>query len=204
MVAHKKESACGPRFSAVSVRNACREASGRNERERHQLLPRRSFLFYTMAEHQEQIQKVARWSGLIASLLVLLVGIVNIATSNAHCKWPADGFTDDVNYSTWRMALFTFEPSVFVDKWTPIFFGLIGTFCHYVQFDLKIITRNFIRFFVFHVISGLFACIGYCGGLGILCSVVVWFTCLMSLIAGIMNGDAQASLELSMSRCQKV
>lgn len=145
-----------------------------------------------------ELNVVGKWLGLISSVLTLVLGIVHLVTIDASVKWPAGSdFIKDVQKETWRDRLFTFQPDLFFDAWTPFVFGAIGVMAHIKQFpNICKLTKNFLRYFVFLFIMALFANLGYNGGLGILFGSVTLLAALFALIIFFMS-DGNACLDLS-------
>lgn len=142
---------------------------------------------------------VAKWTGLVGSLLTFVLGIVHICDITARIYWPSNvGFITDVNRLTWRDPLFTLNPIVMLDVWTPFIFGAMGLLAHTEKAKrLEVVTESFLNYFIFNMICGLFATIGYNGGLGIIFCIPVFLAALFSGIVLIMQKDANASLKLN-------
>lgn len=69
------------------------------------------------------------------------------------------------NYS-WRL-VFTFEPNLFADHWTPFVFGLLAIAQCFGGVNWSVIAGNYMRCMLFHVVMMLFACFGYSGQAGV-------------------------------------
>lgn len=97
-----------------------------------------------------------------------------------------------------------------VDHWTPVVFGFVGWLMHFESFSCARVLGSFSRFLVrpfitsfsytcnqvFNFVMGLFATIGYRGGLGIIFSIPIWICCLFSLLAYLICDDS-ADLNLA-------
>ncbi|EZG50496.1 putative transmembrane protein [Gregarina niphandrodes] len=152
-----------------------------------------------MGNDKNAVQAATSWIGFVASCLTLLLGIFHVCNVKARIKWPSGSVIEDVQWSTWRAPLFTFTPDMFFDVWTPFFFGLLGCLAHLSQFSLvNRIAKDFIHYFVFLMIQGLFGNIGYDGGMGIIVSGFTFLAALFSLISFFMDQEAQASLNLNL------
>eukprot|EP01053_Blabericola_migrator_P000196 Blabericola_migrator_1__195@NODE_1051_length_5591_cov_140_882513_g723_i0_p4_GENE_NODE_1051_length_5591_cov_140_882513_g723_i0NODE_1051_length_5591_cov_140_882513_g723_i0_p4_ORF_typecomplete_len155_score17_54PrgI/PF12666_7/92PrgI/PF12666_7/4_6e03PrgI/PF12666_7/45_NODE_1051_length_5591_cov_140_882513_g723_i043514815 len=147
------------------------------------------------------VQNVARWLCLISSLLVLVLGVVHLVDRKPRLHWPNNFIDDDGNAISWRSALFSFTPSVFVDAWTPFVFGLVGSASHFegVGKGVGFVTKDFMTAAIFQLIMALFAAIAYNGGLGIIFSVVTFTASLMAFITAFTDEDS-ASLDFVVRR----
>lgn len=149
---------------------------------------------------EEGLRKAASWCGFSASLCTFVLGIIHICFISVSIVWPSshEKVTTDVNTS-WRLRLFTFAPDAMCDIWTPVVMGLIGMVVHLTQYNCKTITDNYVRFFIYHFLTGLFGALGYRGGLGILVSIPLWLCCLLSLMCAFTcDGNASLRLETKM------
>lgn len=143
------------------------------------------------------VHTLTSYLGLISSVLSMVLGIVHVCNVRARIHWPEYRVIDDVQKYTWRMPLFTFTPDIFLDVWTPFFFGLIGTMAHISNFAaVRRMTHDYIHYLVFLLIQGLFANIGYDGGLGIIVSAVTFAAALFALVGWLMDKEAPAHLAL--------
>eukprot|EP00915_Cephaloidophora_sp_WS-2016_P006404 GHVH01008617.1.p1 GENE.GHVH01008617.1~~GHVH01008617.1.p1 ORF type:complete len:162 (+),score=12.63 GHVH01008617.1:10-495(+) len=98
----------------------------------------------------------------------------------------------DVNKDTWRMKVFSFELSVFVDVWTPVVFGLLGITIHSTpeSASAKRIGTSYTRYAVFLIVQALFGCIGYGGAIGIILAGMPLLSAFLALIVSFfMNSD---------------
>lgn len=141
------------------------------------------------------VRKVTLWLALISSVLTFVLGILHLTTTNPSVVWPHD-FLDDINQS-WR-AVFTFRPNKAVDNWTPCVFGAVGFFMQFNGYQLQCCTNSFLPFAIFFFIKGLFADIGYTGGIGILFSIPTWLVTALSLYCWWTN-EAPATLALNVA-----
>lgn len=135
-----------------------------------------------MGENNDLLKTATRYAGFISSILVAILGVVHVAQRKAYLDWPSGAWNDDVNYLPWRGRLFSLHPDALADHWTPCIFGFVGALLHFRTFHVRVITKSFIRFFIFHFLMALFGSIGYEGGLGILISIAPFVASLLSLI----------------------
>eukprot|EP01056_Protomagalhaensia_sp_Gyna25_P000878 Protomagalhaensia_sp_Gyna_25__877@NODE_1422_length_1850_cov_541_589729_g1147_i0_p2_GENE_NODE_1422_length_1850_cov_541_589729_g1147_i0NODE_1422_length_1850_cov_541_589729_g1147_i0_p2_ORF_typecomplete_len158_score16_54_NODE_1422_length_1850_cov_541_589729_g1147_i06731146 len=144
-----------------------------------------------------ELNLVAKWTGLISSVLTLVLGLVHIIKIDARVHWPNGSFIDDNQAGSWRWPLFTFQPDRFFDIWTPFLLGLLGVMAHIRQFpNICKLTKDFVRYFIFLFIVALFGNLGYNGGLGIIVGSVTLLAALFVLIVIFVNNE-NACLDLS-------
>ena len=133
---------------------------------------------------------------LLSGVLTCVVGVIHVAdaihpwctdaTADVSCVgrylvWnsgDAGALRDSNKAPLWR-SIFSFSPSIFLDLWTPLFFGLISVFLHFPGLRMKSL-NNWYRISLFFLITALFANFGYTGNLGI---IVGFFTSLVSVLA---------------------
>lgn len=144
------------------------------------------------------LKQIARWTGLVASIGLFVLGVFHVCFSHAHIVWPEGKITDDVNADPWRGRLFTFQPDAFADIWTPMVMGIAGVTVHFQTFACDIIGASFLHYFIYQFLSGLIGSIGYRGGLGILISVLPFLSAAFSLACYFVDND-RASLKLSIT-----
>jgi len=146
----------------------------------------------------DTFSKIVAWISMISSCLVFIVGIFRICASGAHVSWTSTKFDADSNLLNWRTKLFSFDPNILADAWTPMIMGLLGIVFHLknAPTHTEPFSNTYWRLFWYHLAMALFGCIGYAGNLGIICSVVVLLACLLQLIAAIICGDNKPCLEL--------
>jgi len=152
----------------------------------------------TDGSRTDMFSKIVAWISMISSCLVLIVGLFRICASGAHVAWNNNNATFDTNSLSWRMTLFSFDPNILADAWTPIIMGLVGIVFHLKNAPTLVepLSKTYWRLFWYHLTMGLFGCIGYAGNLGIICSVVVFIACLLQLIAAVICGDKKPCLDL--------
>eukprot|EP00922_Rhytidocystis_sp_ex-Travisia-forbesii_P006230 GHVS01009030.1.p1 GENE.GHVS01009030.1~~GHVS01009030.1.p1 ORF type:complete len:182 (+),score=30.51 GHVS01009030.1:362-907(+) len=144
----------------------------------------------------EVFAKITRWLCLVSGILTIILGFISIFTKNASLS-VGNGFADDANNrGSWRMALFSFTPDVFVDTWTPMVMGFVTTLVHFNSFKFQMISENFARMFVWLFVLGMFGNLGYSGGIGIIVGSFTFLADLFCLIAALIH-DGPANLELS-------
>jgi len=146
----------------------------------------------------DTFSKIVAWISMISSCLVFIVGIFRICASGASVSWNPNSFEADHNMLSWRVKLFSFDPNILADAWTPMIMGLLGIVFHLKNSPTHAepLSKTYWRIFWYHLAMGLFGCIGYAGNLGIIFSGVVFLACLLQLIAAIICGDKKPSLEL--------
>jgi len=143
--------------------------------------------------------KAVAWISLIASFLVVVVGVFRVCGSGAHIVWNKINFTSDTNKQYWRDPLFSVTLDVLADSWTPLVMGCIGCVFHLKDGTARLdpLRKNYKRFFVYHFVMGMVGCIGYAGNLGIIFSSVVFLACLLQLIAIFVCKDGVTCLQFS-------
>eukprot|EP00917_Polyrhabdina_sp_WS-2016_P031342 GHVP01066889.1.p1 GENE.GHVP01066889.1~~GHVP01066889.1.p1 ORF type:complete len:339 (+),score=38.97 GHVP01066889.1:490-1506(+) len=144
--------------------------------------------------------KVTRWFGFVAAMCAIITGFVHVITIGASIRWPkyiGESFFDDVNILSWRFTLFTFAPNTFVDCWTPIIMGILGTIPHFQMWykHTERFVKDFIAYFIFHLVLALWGIMGYAGGVGIILCIPAFLTALFSFIL-IFAGNEHAGLKL--------
>lgn len=85
--------------------------------------------------------------------------------------------------SSWR-GVFSLQPKVFIDLWTPLVFGVISVFLHMGQTRSDKIADNWVRFSLWFVLQALWGSFGYAGNMGIITGflgVAVSFFALLAL-----------------------
>ncbi|KAH0482493.1 MAG: uncharacterized protein KVP18_004313 [Porospora cf. gigantea A] len=144
----------------------------------------------------QALQRTARFTGFLSGWLAVLVGIIHILTIEAHLVWPtreegATGWSvieDDVNKYIWRLKLFSLEPDVFIDSWTPLVLGSLTIAAHSGA-RLPFVSTSFAVHTLWMLFLGLFGVVGYRGGIGIVCSIPVWISAFCSLGAFLVADD---------------
>ncbi|PHJ22354.1 transmembrane protein [Cystoisospora suis] len=138
---------------------------------------------------------ITKWLGLVSGVMTVILWCFQLSSTRASISVNSHDFLSDVNKGTWRMSLFSFVPSVFVDIWTPFVMGAVSILCHLKMFHLEFITVNFAHFFAWNFVMALFGNIGYAGGVGIIVASFTLLTTLLSLICIIVCNE-DASLQL--------
>eukprot|EP00922_Rhytidocystis_sp_ex-Travisia-forbesii_P070603 GHVS01105440.1.p1 GENE.GHVS01105440.1~~GHVS01105440.1.p1 ORF type:complete len:383 (-),score=124.58 GHVS01105440.1:801-1949(-) len=170
---------------------------------------------------------VTLWVCFASSLLTILLALVVIFASGASIHWPtpfaitstanhyqsggggglpssfpssssSSAFLSDVNQMYWRSRLFSFTPSVLIDKFTPLLMGILSLLLHTHPFSsavVRSVTLSFTRLFAWTLCVALWGNLGYAGGLGI---VIGTLTLLASVLCFISMWvcDGPASLNL--------
>lgn len=90
-------------------------------------------------------------------------------------KW-----TDDFNKSGYR-SVFTFEPSQFVDNWTPMAFGIVALSCQFAGSKFESITKSWSRQLWWHLFAAMFGVLGFAGGWGVLAGFFIITFCAVFL-----------------------
>eukprot|EP00922_Rhytidocystis_sp_ex-Travisia-forbesii_P050733 GHVS01075354.1.p1 GENE.GHVS01075354.1~~GHVS01075354.1.p1 ORF type:complete len:179 (+),score=21.47 GHVS01075354.1:229-765(+) len=144
----------------------------------------------------EVMATMTRWLVLLAGVLTIVLGFIIVCSRSASLSVDLSFADDANNRASWRMALFSFTPSVFVDVWTPMFMGVITTLVHFPSFQCPLIDQNFWRMFLWLFIMAMFGNLGYEGGIGIIFGAITLFVDLLCLITAVIH-DGPASLELA-------
>jgi len=123
-----------------------------------------------------------------------------IIASNDELSW-----TDDVNGGksdyegdkphVWR-EVFSFQPDLFIDRWTPVFFGLLSLTVHFGQTRWEKITDNWIRFGFWFLLQALWGSFGYAGNLGIFSGFISAQTALLAIFAGCFSPNEPRTMNL--------
>ncbi|CDJ63033.1 hypothetical protein, conserved [Eimeria necatrix] len=135
-----------------------------------------------MADGKQVLGKVTGWLGVITGAFTIIVWCFLLSARDPKIKLDSEDALNDINKVFWRLALFTFTPSVFFDIWTPFVMGFVSILCHFQKFDLTWMCKTYIHYFIWNFALGLFGNIGYAGGVGIICSAFAFLTALLSLI----------------------
>eukprot|EP00922_Rhytidocystis_sp_ex-Travisia-forbesii_P006233 GHVS01009033.1.p1 GENE.GHVS01009033.1~~GHVS01009033.1.p1 ORF type:complete len:179 (+),score=15.77 GHVS01009033.1:464-1000(+) len=144
----------------------------------------------------DMIAMVTRFLCLLSGVLTIILGFISIFTKSASLSVNM-GFADDANNrGSWRMALFSLTPSVFVDTWTPIVMGFVTTLVNFPSFNCRMISGNFARMFVWLFVVAMFGNLGYSGGIGIIVGSFTFLADLFCLVTALLH-DGPANLELS-------
>eukprot|EP00922_Rhytidocystis_sp_ex-Travisia-forbesii_P027971 GHVS01041049.1.p1 GENE.GHVS01041049.1~~GHVS01041049.1.p1 ORF type:complete len:354 (-),score=79.43 GHVS01041049.1:600-1661(-) len=167
---------------------------------------------------------VTLWVCFTSSLLTILLGFVVIFASGASIHWPttvaivdtvtlhssatpsfssfpsssSSAFLTDVNQLYWRQRLFSFTPSVLIDKFTPLLMGILSLLIHTHPFTyqpVRTLTLSFARLFGWTLCVALWGNLGYAGGLGIVVGTVTLLASLLCFIS-MWACDGPASLNL--------
>ncbi|OEH77970.1 uncharacterized protein LOC34620838 [Cyclospora cayetanensis] len=142
----------------------------------------------------EPLVTVTRWVGFVSGVLTIILWCFQLSSTSASISIGSDPLAD-VNKATWRMQLFSFVPSVFIDVWTPFVMGAMTLMSHFASFHLDYLTVNFAHYFIWSMLMALFGNIGYAGVVGIVVASVTLLAALLSLICVVMY-KGTASLKL--------
>lgn len=156
------------------------------------------------AEGAKLFAQITSWLGFICGCLTLVVWCFLLPAVSPRINVSSRDFIKDVNKETWRLAVFSFAPEVFIDFWTPFVMGVISILCHLDRFKLDWICKSFLQFFLWNFILALFGNIGYSGGIGIIVASFTLLTTLLSLLCVfVCDKDQSASLHLSTASFRK-
>lgn len=142
----------------------------------------------------EPLATVTRWVGFVSGVLTVLLWCFQLSSTSPSISIGSDPLAD-VNKASWRMQLFSFVPSVFIDVWTPFVMGAMTLMAHFSSFQLDFLTVNFAHYFLWSMLMALFGNIGYAGVVGIVVASVTLLASLLSLICAILY-EGTASLKL--------
>lgn len=142
----------------------------------------------------EPLALVTRWLGFVSGVLTIILWCFQLSSTSPSISIGCDPLAD-VNKSSWRMQLFSFVPSVFIDVWTPCVMGVMTIMSHVSSFRLDFLNVNFAHYFIWCLIMALFGNIGYAGVVGIIVASITLITSFLSLICAIVY-DGSASLKL--------
>ena len=135
--------------------------------------------------------------GFVSGVLSLLVFFFMLPAVSPRVLVYENNFTKDYNRGTWRLAMFSFAPDVFVDIWTPFVMGIISILCHFGEFGLEWMCKTYAHFFVWNFVHALFGQIGYSGVVGIIASSLTLLCTLFSLICAVLVREQSAKLMLT-------
>ncbi|PHJ16233.1 transmembrane protein [Cystoisospora suis] len=124
---------------------------------------------------------VARIFGMISGAFSMVIFLLLLVTYAPYLALSADDLLEDVNLAKWRARFFTFNPSVFGNLWAPLVMGALSLCTHFRWFKCRWLTRSWGRFALWHFVQGLFANLGYCGGMGFIASVWSFLAALLGL-----------------------
>lgn len=142
----------------------------------------------------EPLATVTRWIGFVSGVLTVLLWCFQLSSTSPSISIGDDPLAD-VNKSSWRMQLFSFVPSVFIDVWTPFVMGAITVMSHFSSFHLDFMSVNFAHYFIWSILMALFGNMGYAGVVGIVVASITLLSSLLSLICAFLY-DGTASLKL--------
>ncbi|KAL8447462.1 hypothetical protein Emed_004416 [Eimeria media] len=142
----------------------------------------------------EPLAVVTRWVGFVSGILTVLLWCFQLSSTSPSITIGKDVLAD-VNKQSWRMQLFSFVPSVFIDVWTPFVMGAMTIMSHMSSFHLDFLNVNFAHYFLWSFVMALFGNIGYAGVAGIVVASITLLAALLSLICAVLY-DGTASLKL--------
>merc|ERR1712151_1128695 len=94
----------------------------------------------------------------------------------------------------WR-TVFTLRPDVFIDLWTPVIIGAIGT-CIHLKFLNFPYVKNYEMYSVFMVMTALFANVGYAAKLGVFVAILSVIAALLCVVARLTGERALKTLDI--------
>ncbi|CDJ34108.1 uncharacterized protein EMH_0018760 [Eimeria mitis] len=153
-----------------------------------------------MADAKRQLARFTSWLGLACGVLSLVVFFFLMPAVSPRVVVYDESFTKDYNRYTWRFAMFSFVPDVFVDIWTPFVMGMISIFCHFGEFNFDWMCKTYAHFFVWNFVMALFGQIGYSGIIGIIASSFTFLCTLLSLICAFLVKDQSAKLQITQQK----
>jgi len=117
----------------------------------------------------------------LSGFLTIVVGLIFVGTEFAaqpacsgdgcigrSLRWGAGGFTVSSGLNAnWR-EIFSLRPSVLVETWTPVFFGILSVTAHFPGFNHRFITKSWFHAGAWNVFLALFGHLGYGGNIGII------------------------------------
>ncbi|CDJ65023.1 hypothetical protein, conserved [Eimeria necatrix] len=142
----------------------------------------------------EPLATVTRWVGFVSGVLTIILWCFQLSSTSPSISIGSDPLKD-VNKITWRMQLFSFVPTVFIDIWTPFVMGACTLLAHFPSFNLSFINVNFAHYFIWSFLMALFGNMGYAGVVGVVVASVTLLSSLLSLICAFLY-DGTASLNL--------
>merc|ERR1719374_412995 len=146
---------------------------------------------------QFDVSTIASALSFIGSVCTIVVGVVflidkmDAARLKTNCKL----FEPDCNKG-WR-DVFTLNPIVMLDFWTPVILGLLGSAVHLKQLRSggmeTFMPSNYIQYALLMLVTGLFGDFGYTGMAGVLVGALCVVASLCCVIAKV-TGDQQVRL----------
>lgn len=152
------------------------------------------------SDGKETFAKVTSWLGLACGALSLMVFFFLMPAVSPRIVVFSGNFAKDYNRHTWRFAMFSFVPDVFVDIWTPFVMGMISILCHFGEFNFDWMCKTYGHFFVWNFVMALFGQIGYSGIVGIIASSFTFLCTLFCLICAFLVKDRSAKLNLTTAK----
>jgi len=117
-------------------------------------------------------------------------------------------FTEDVNGDkfddyggavslphVWR-DVFSFQPELFIDRWTPLFMGIISVLLHLEHTRWDKIADNWIRFGLWFIFQALWGSFGYAGNLGIITGFICCVTGTLAIMAACLSPNESRTMDL--------
>ncbi|KAL8440513.1 hypothetical protein Efla_007245 [Eimeria flavescens] len=149
-----------------------------------------------MADGKQTFARVTSWLAFVSGVLSLVVFFFMMPSVSPRVLVFDGNFADDYNRDSWRFAMFSFVPDVFVDIWTPFVMGMISILCHFDEFGFTWMSKTYAHLFAWNFVLALFGQIGYSGVIGIIASSVTLLCTLFCLICAFIVDDKSPKLGL--------
>mmetsp|Transcript_98894 Transcript_98894/g.262646 ORF Transcript_98894/g.262646 Transcript_98894/m.262646 type:complete len:153 (-) Transcript_98894:177-635(-) len=137
---------------------------------------------------------------LIGSFCTFVLGVIYLILLMTHLRlhFSECKFMDGDCNRGWR-SVFTFNPCVMLDIWTPVILGAIGT-CIHLKPSLQF-TRitSYAGYAIFMLVTALFGNFGYVSQVGIIIGAFSLLGCLMCIIASLSGQKSLKALALGPS-----
>ncbi|EPT31255.1 hypothetical protein TGME49_213746 [Toxoplasma gondii ME49] len=123
-----------------------------------------------------------KWTSIVSGFFTLVLWVVHCFDLTSSLEYDSRDFFKDVNSRSWRKGVFSLDSDVFCDAWTPFIMGMMTILMHSHKFHMPFITRNWIRFGVWHTLVCLFGNMGYNGLAGMLVGSLTALTAALSFL----------------------
>jgi len=121
-------------------------------------------------------------------------GFIEPADCNGP-HWNGDWFHGrGVHGPHWR-SVFTLNPVILLDLWTPVIIGALGVCIHLKSLNFPYV-KNYETYAVFMVVTALFANVGYAAQLGVIIAFLSGVAALMCLVARLTGEKALKPLDI--------
>jgi hypothetical protein len=135
----------------------------------------------------------------VASLCTFCLGLVYLILRIAYLKveFGGCGFLEPADCNRdWR-TVFTLNPFILLDVWTPVILGGIGVCIHLKDLKFPYVS-NYAQYALFMLVTSLFANVGYVGQLGIIIAVLSATGALLCSIASLIGESTLKTLDLGL------